>query len=293
MSLDKIKAKLEALKQQSTQSSGEGNKEFKKITWKPSPGKQVIRILPNIPLNLLDKPFVPIDFYFQYGKMYQMSPSNFDKPDPIIEYCNEALLPKGVRVPAEEFKSAMELKKKLQPQTRIFCPVLVRGEEHLGVRFWEFGIKTYRDLSVFFDDDDYADAASLTNGIDFNIEFIPSPDPKDARHNKVIPTPKRNSSPATEDPELIKLINEMPNIMENYQEANYDDLKNSLRNFLQVPENIKSEPAKEKESVPNPRNVTVNHDETNKGFDVKVEIPSKPESTVDYEKEFDDLLNSK
>lgn len=286
--LDKIKAKLEALKQQQNQSTG-GNREFTNLLWKPSPGKQVIRILPNIPLNLLEQPFVPIDFYHNFGKKWQMSPSNFDRPDPVIEYCN-ALLPDGVKLPLEEWKTAKNLQKKLLPSTRIFVPILVRGEEHLGVKFWGFATTTYRDLTAFFDEDDYADAASLTSGLDFTIEYIPSPDPKDQRQSKVIPTPKRNSSPASEDPAVIELIQKMPNIYETFTEPSYEELKNALKAYLQVPENTATEAPKEKVSSPDPRKVTVDHTATNEGFDVKVKIP---DSTVDFEKEFEDLLNSK
>lgn len=284
MSIDKIKAKLAALKQQQNQSTG--TREFTNLIWKPSPGKQVIRILPNFPLNLLEKPFVPIDFYHNFGKKWQMSPTNFDRPDPVVEYCN-ALLPEGTRVPTDEFKIIKQLQKKLLPSTRIFLPILVRGEEHLGVKFWGFGIGTYRDLCAYFDGDDYMDAASITNGIDFGIEYIPSPDPKQPMQSKVIPTPKRNSSPASEDPAVIELIQKMPNIYESFTEPSYEELKTALRNYLQVPENTATEAPKEK--TPDPTNVRVNHEETNKGFDVKVKVP---ESTVDFDKEFDDILQS-
>lgn len=290
MSLESIKAKLEALKQQSNNT--QEKREFTNLIWKPSAGKQVIRILPYFPLNLLEKPFIPIDFYHEFGKKWQMSPNNFDRPDPVIEYCN-ALLPEGSRVPKDEYKTIMELKKKLLPSTRIFVPILVRGEEHLGVKFWGFGIGTYRDLCAYFDDD-YSDAASLTSGIDFTIEFIPSPDPKDQRQSKVIPTPKRTSSPASDDPAVIEMIQKMPSVYDSFQEPTYDELKNALRSYLQVPTKEK-EPVAEKTSTPpsDPMNVRVNHDATNAGFDVKVKVPdSKPITDVDFDKEFDDILKS-
>jgi len=287
MSLDKIKAKLEALKQQS-QGSGE-KKEFSNLLWKPSPGKQVIRILPNIPLGFMEKPFVPIDFYYNFGKAYQMSPSNFDRPDPVIEYCN-GLIPPGPKLPRDEWEIVNELKKKLLPQTSIFVPILVRGEEHLGVKFWRFSRKVYQSIAAIFDEDDYADAASLTSGLDFTIEFIPSPDPKDQRQAKTIPTPKRNSSPASEDPAVIKMINEMPNIYDQFTEPSYDELKNALRAYLQVPENTPSVKKEEPKPSTNPTDVRVNHAATNEGFDVKVQAPTT--SIPDFDKEFDDILNS-
>lgn len=287
MSLDKIKAKLEALKQQQNQSTG-GNREFTNLLWKPSAGKQIIRILPNIPLTLLEKPFVPIDFYHEFGKKWQMSPANFDRPDPVLEYCAH-ILPEGVKLPLEEWKAAKNFQKKLLPSIRIFVPILVRGEEHLGVKFWGFGVKVYNELSAFFEDDDYADAASLTAGLDFTIDFTPSPDPKDQRQAKTVITPKRNSSPASDDPAVIELINKMPNIYESFTEPSYDELKNALRVYLEVPANNAAEVPKEKEPVSNPRNVTANHTATNEGFDVKAKVP---ESTVDFDKEFDDIMAS-
>ena len=45
---------------------------------------------------------------------------------------------------------------KIQPKTRIFAPVVVRGEEEKGVRLWGFGITIYKALLALIADEDIA-----------------------------------------------------------------------------------------------------------------------------------------
>ena len=57
--------------------------------------------------------------------------TNFEESDPIMEFATQ------LRKTGE--KENVDLAKKLFPKLRIFAPVVVRGEEDKGVRFWEFG----------------------------------------------------------------------------------------------------------------------------------------------------------
>ena len=60
-----------------------------------------------------------------------LSPETWGEKDPI------ALFAKKLR---EEYsKENYLLAKKLDAKTRIFAPVIVRGEEDKGVRLWQFG----------------------------------------------------------------------------------------------------------------------------------------------------------
>ncbi len=277
--LDNIKAKLEALNQQANRQPSGESKEFKSITWKPNPGKQIIRVLPNLPLNLdHDNPFLPLNIYFNLTKRWLISPENFDRPDPVIEYCN-ALIPEGTRLPKDEWNVVNDLKKSLLPQLRIYVPVLVRGEEHLGVRYWGFSPKIYMQFKEFFQGD-YSDAASLTNGIDFTVDFTPSPDKNDPRHANTVIAPRRNSSPASEDPTVIKLINEMPNILDSFHEPTYEELKTALKTFLQIPKKEK-DPVVEEKPKSNNLNVTIDHDATNEGFEIEKKDRVKEPVNID------------
>ena len=54
---------------------------------------------------------------------------------------------------------------------RTYVPVLVRGEESEGVKFWGFGKNVYQELLGFFADPDYGDLTDPVNGRDVTVEF--------------------------------------------------------------------------------------------------------------------------
>ena len=59
------------------------------------------------------------------------------------------------------------------PKLRVFAPVVVRGEEDKGVRFWEFGKMVYQELLGVMSDEDYGDITDISKGRDINVEVIP------------------------------------------------------------------------------------------------------------------------
>ena len=64
--------------------------------------------------------------------------TNFDESDPIMEF--------AVQLRKSGSDENKELAKKLFPKMRTFAPVIVRGEEDKGVRFYEFGKMVYQEL---------------------------------------------------------------------------------------------------------------------------------------------------
>ena len=81
MNLDIIKQKLDSLNKQSSNSQGG---ERKQLFWKPSVGKQVIRVVPS-KFNK-EFPFTEMKFYYGIGKKVMASPTNWGEKDPIVEY---------------------------------------------------------------------------------------------------------------------------------------------------------------------------------------------------------------
>ena len=239
---ERIKAKLEALNQQQSNEK----REFKNNSWKPAPGKQTIRILPFTSVGLDEEhPFLPLDIYYNYGKRWMISPSFFGEPDPVIEYAN-SLIPEGGGMDKEDWKRAKEIQKKLLPALRIYAAVLVRGQEHEGPKFWSFSpYKVYPQFKEFFEGD-YSDAANLENGIDFTVNFTPSPT-KDQRQATTVVAPTRNSSPASEDPAVLKMIQEMGSPLDDIHHPTYDELKNALGEYLKVSKQTEHEEPEAKE----------------------------------------------
>ena len=75
MDLQKIKNKLNSLQNQSNYKKGEG----KNLFWKPSVGKQVVRVAPN--KYNKDFPFTEMMFYYGIGKRVMASPMNWKEKE--------------------------------------------------------------------------------------------------------------------------------------------------------------------------------------------------------------------
>ena len=161
MDLNEIKNRLERLN-----NPGGGKKgDFKANFWRPPVGeKSQVRLVPY--KHNKNFPFSELYFYFGIGKPRMIALTNFEESDPIMEFATQ------LRKTGE--KDNIELAKKLFPKLRIFAPVVVRGEEDKGVRFWEFGKMVYQELLGVMADEDYGDITDISNGRDINVEVIPA-----------------------------------------------------------------------------------------------------------------------
>ena len=123
LDLNAIKAKLNELQ---TSNKGGGDT---KLFWKPPVGKSQIRIVP----YAFDKgnPFQELYFHYEIGKKTMISPSSFGRPDPILEFA-EKLKKSGDK---EDWK----LGRKIEPKFRCYVPIIVRGAESEGVKYYAFG----------------------------------------------------------------------------------------------------------------------------------------------------------
>lgn len=224
MNLEQIQAKLAALKDQQTNQKSTTT-DNTNLIWKPEPGKQTIRLLPNA-FNP-DYPFVELSFYYIFGKTL-LAPSTFGRPDPVVEYCN-ALIDPSVKLPVDQWKALNDVKKKLLPKQRTYVPVLVRGKENEGVKFWGFGQRVYSQLLELANDPEYGSIEDLQKGTDLTIEFTPNDDPMQSKTSIL---PKRSVSVASDDPAVLEKIKGMPDISKQFKEPTYDELKETLKNYL-------------------------------------------------------------
>lgn len=150
---------------------GQKASEFAKLLWKPKEGTQTVRIVP-YKFNP-ESPFVELKFYYNLGGNHYLAPCTFGKPDPILEVI-ETLRSSG----SNEEK---EIAAKLTPTSRTYAPVIVRGEEELGVRFWGFGITVYKQLLKLMTNAKYGDITSWTEGRDIDVEFHKESKKKNAK----------------------------------------------------------------------------------------------------------------
>ena len=235
MDLNAIKKRLSDFQNQANNSGG-GQKQ---LFWKPSVGKQLIRVAPN--KYNKDFPFTEMKFYYGIGsKRVMASPSNWGEKDPIMEFAKQ--------LRGTNDKENWRLAKKLDPKTRIFAPVVVRGQEDEGVKLWQFGKEVYQEFLNMAADDEIGDFTDIAGGRDIKLSTV-GPETTGTPYNKTSIGPSLKTSPLHKDADMVeKLLNEQADPMKVFKPLSYDDMKASLQEFIS-PEggeeegSISSEPA--------------------------------------------------
>ena len=254
MDMNAIKNRLNQL--QSTTSN-------KDNFWKPEPGKQVVRVVPY--KHNKDNPFIELFFHYNLGnnKTY-LSPASFGRPDPVAEFAD--------KLKSTGNKDEWIQGKRLEPKMRTFAPVIVRGRESEGVKFWGFGKTVYQELLGVIADPDYGDITDATNGRDIGIERQ-TPAEAGNQYGKTTVRVKPNQTPITDDATLLtSIMDNQSDLVELYNEPTYDELKEVLQNFLN--------PSDEAETTA-PTNTTE-----------KVAEQTATKSTADVSDAFDNLFNN-
>lgn len=220
MDLNLAKQKLAAAQNKGSQQREKID--YTKIFFKPKPGKYQVRILP----NKYDKawPIREVQFHYGFSKGPILALSNWGEADPIADFA------KGLRKSSD--KEDWQLAKKIEPKSRYFAAVIVRGEEHLGTRLWEFGKLTNDQLVGIAADEDYGDFTDIQEGFDFKIDAVHA----EVAGRKVVSCtlrPRPKASPISEDINQInKWLEEQPDIMTINRKREYNDIKELLAKWL-------------------------------------------------------------
>ena len=213
MDLNAIKNRLNQLQTTNTRTTN---------LWKPQPGQQLIRIVP-YKFNK-DNPFIELYFHYDLGGKNYLSPISFGRPDPIEEFAQ--------KLKSAGSKDDYRLGRKVEAKMRTFAPVVVRGEETQGVRFWGFGKTVYQELLSIIADPDYGDITDAVNGRDVAVVFKTAEETGKSFPSTSIRV-KPNQTPITEDASLLESLTEdQKNITEIYQELSYEDLTQALNDYL-------------------------------------------------------------
>jgi hypothetical protein len=218
MDLNAIKNRLEQMNKQTSSNSGGG----KSLFWKPSVGKEVVRVVP----NKYDKqfPFTEMMFYYGIGQRVMASPQNWNEKDPIQEFT------KQLRQSGD--KDNWRLAKKLDAKTRIFAPVIVRGQEDEGVKLWQFGKEVYQDFLNMASDDEIGDYTDIVGGRDIKLTTV-GPEVTGTPYNKTSVGPSLKTSPLSDNENLVKSILEnQPNPLDVFKRFTFEDVKSALQDFL-------------------------------------------------------------
>jgi hypothetical protein len=190
--------------------------------WKPANGKSQIRLVP-YKFNK-DNPFIELYFHYNINNKTYLSPISFGRPDPIVEFA-EKLKRTG---DTDDWKAG----KKMEPKLRTFAPVIVRGKENEGVKFWGFGKTVYQDILGYIADPDYGDITDPHSGRDIVLEVVSAEESNAAYPTTTIRVKPQTSKILPDAEAVTELLNAQKDITELYSELSYAELKSVLENWL-------------------------------------------------------------
>ena len=255
---------INAIKKRLTQLTSQTNKTSN--LWKPQPGKNQIRIVPYA--HCKENPFIELFFHYEIGQRSYLSPMSFGRPDPIEEFAE--------KLKAGGNKDDWKLGKKLEAKMRTFVPVIVRGQEKEGVKFWGFGKTVYQELLTFIADPDYGDIADPSSGRDIVVTFKTAEETGKAFPSTSIMV-KPNQTPCTEDKDVIESVKNQVEITSIYKEMSYEDLTGVLEDWLNPSESDEEETKEEA---------------TTAKAEVAKTVDTKTETATNAADAFDDLFNN-
>ena len=247
MDLNAIKNRLSQLQTTNNRTSN---------LWKPQPGNQIVRIVP-YKFNK-DNTFIELYFHYDLGGKNYLSPISFGRPDPIEEFAQ--------KLKSTGSKDDYRLGRKVEAKMRTYAPVVVRGEESQGVKFWGFGKTVYQELLSIIADPDYGDITDTVSGRDIAVVFKTAEETGKSFPSTSIRV-KPNQTPITEDASLLETLTEnQKNITEIYQEQSYEDLTQALNDYLNGG-NSNTEKAEESEEKVVAEASTYDSQKTSDAFD--------------------------
>ena len=220
MDLSMLKQKLDSLQQKTTTNQ---KTDYTTIFWRPTVGKQQIRIVPSA-FNTKN-PFTELKFYYGITNKVMISPLTFGEKDPI------ALFAQKLRG-GEYNKENYVLAKKLDAKTRIFVPVVVRGEEDKGVRLWQFGKLVYEELLSLAVDEEIGDYTDVASGRDITVETV-GPEATGTPYNKSSVRVRLKTTPLSEDSTKVETwLKEQPEPNKLFKRFTFEEMKSALEKWL-------------------------------------------------------------
>ena len=272
-------------------SSLQNNTKKSDSIFKPANGKSQVRIVP-YKFNK-DIPFIELYFHYNINNKTYLSPMSFGRPDPIVEFA-EKLKRTG---DTDDWKAG----KKMEPKLRTFVPVIVRGKESEGVKFWGFGKTVYQDILGYIADPDYGDITDPNTGRDIVLEVM-SAEESNASYPTTTIRVKPAVSKLADSPETIQqLLDGQKEITELYSELSYAELKSVLENWLNPSAAVNDEIVEELEA-PKPKAVVTTPKQSEVSIDlggtsdISGDLPwekeEAPKQKDDVASAFDDLFNN-
>lgn len=249
------------------------NKSGNPVLFQPAAGENRVRIVP-----LATNPDFPFQelYFHNIQKTLYLSPMSYGEPDPLAEFSDSLIAQynqenDGERMPKEQFKDA----KKFFPYKRTYLPVVIRGKEAEGVKYWAFGLSTYKEILALFANDEYGDISDPKTGVDLIINYTPKAGENFANTTIVA---ARKSTPLHDDEATAKkFLTVQPDLMGSYDRWTYEQLQSVRDAFV------------EELNEQSPAISSTTQAASNGMTEQPVEVPAAV--ATDAEKDFDALFN--
>jgi hypothetical protein len=244
---------LKAIKQRlnQMQKTSQTSEERKSMFWKPTIGKQTIRVVPSKHNPAM--PFSEIFFHYDIDKPVMVSPINWGDKDPIVEF--------AAQLKKTNDKENWRLAKKIEPKARYFAPIIVRGEEDKGVRLWQFGKETYEAFLQLAVDEEVGDYTDLNEGRDIKLVTV-GPESTGTKYNRTTISPSMKNSELGSADQVRTWLENQPNPKDLFKPFSFDEMKTALQNWLSPNEESETVVEEEKEQAPK-TNYSLNTSSTN------------------------------
>ena len=274
INIDAIRGRLNKL--QNTQKKSDN-------LWKPTPGKHQVRIVPY--KFEKDNPFIELYFHYNINNKTYLSPQSFGRPDPIVEFADR-LKRMGDK---EDWKAA----KQMEPKLRTFVPILVRGQEGEGIKFWGFGKTVYQEILGYIADPDYGDITDPKSGRDITIEYQSAEEAGTSYPVTTIRVKPNQTPLAKEADDVAKFLDGQTEITDLYSELSYDELKGVLEGWLNPSGESKNDEGESSVAEETLSKKPTSEDKVDDlPFDVEDDKPKATKKTDDVAAAFDDLFNN-
>jgi len=192
---EKMKARLETL----------NNKGGSNVFFKPQEGSQVIRILP----DSTGDPFRDYSLHYNIGSERSfLCPKRQEGKECAI--CNFAGQLWDEYKKTND-KSVLDMAKRYFAKQRFFSPIVVRGKEEEGVKWWSYSKTIYDKLLRLTLDVDYDDITDMENGTDLNLTYTS----EGLQFPKIEFQPKRKPSSLCEtftEEQCVELLESIPDL---------------------------------------------------------------------------------
>ena len=202
--------------------------------WKPQDGKQDIRIVPTADAD----PFKEFYFHYNIGQQGFLCPEkNYGDKCPACDFARKLY--------REGDDESIAQARDMTARQRYFSPVLVRGEESLGVKIWSYSKTVYQELLNLVLNPDYGDITDVDSGFDLTLEYGKA---AGARFPSTNITPRRQTSRLCADKtaeECTEILESVPDFDSLYTRTTTEEVQRLLdEHFVSDAEELSSETAK-------------------------------------------------